>query len=156
MVAGGALADSLHAWQVGIPSKPHNDIHQVWESMPPCKKSVHTASSFNAEGKEASSEDKGEESTAGEEGKPRKMGRTEDDSPCECTDPPKKKNIKKNKFMSSLGLGGLDRDHGAVMERLKKEQLAAERNNANVTLSGPYQKFHATIHGLEKEIAKTE
>jgi hypothetical protein len=80
------------------------------------------------------------------------MGRTEDDAPCECTDP--KKKIKKKGGVLGGGIlaGGMNRDHDAVMEKFKKEQRAAERKNADNIMLAPYGRFLRAKRRLEKEL----
>mmetsp|Transcript_78557 Transcript_78557/g.139371 ORF Transcript_78557/g.139371 Transcript_78557/m.139371 type:complete len:272 (-) Transcript_78557:26-841(-) len=73
----------------------------------------------------------------------RKMGRTEDEEPCECTDPIKKK----KKGMKGLLGGGLNRNHDEVSEKLEEQQRKAERDNAHLAIKGPLSKFD---HAMEK------
>merc|ERR1712054_586562 len=89
-----------------------------------------------------------------------KMGQTEEEEPCECTDPEKKKK-KGGKLPGVLGdihhwIFGGKKDHDEVLEHLKKEQEAAERGNANVVVRKPYRRFIEKQKDLEKEILKTE
>lgn len=142
MVAGSALLDSLHdslhSSHLGISIKDHH----AWESTPHGRKSAHAATSFD-DPKEGSGS-----------GKHVRMGRTEEDSPCECTDPLKKK--KSGGILKSLLGGGVNRDHDAVMVKFKKEQRAAERKNADTLEKGPYHAYIKSVKSLEHEVLQSE
>lgn len=153
MVAGSVLVDSLHTLHLGINGKGH----QAWEHMPQCRNSSRTAffqDPVTSEAGEGKGEGKAKEPAGEGKAMLKKMGRTEEESPCECTDPIKKKKSGK-KALGGL-FGGMDRDHGAVMDRLKKEQRASERRNANILLRGPHNRFLSARKALEGEIFDTE
>lgn len=153
MVAGGVLGslhethhDGLHSWPLGSPSK---GSQAMWERVPADKTIVRTDTSFNDHG--------------GEKGGPaKKMGLTEEEEVCECTDPEKKK--KRGKASKILGnipvlgrlFGGANHDHDEVLDSLRRQQEAAERGNANTVVRGPYSTLTRKLKALEKEILKTE
>jgi hypothetical protein len=140
MVAASALLDSLSTCRLG---RGHSSY--ALECPPHYQKTTRTATCF--EGKAASKK--------GGDGKLKKMGRTADEEPCPCTDPPKKKKHG-GSIAQSLGFGGPSRDHQAVLDAFKKEQRAAERANANNIMAKPFKTFNKALKKLEGEIVNTE
>mmetsp|Transcript_80286 Transcript_80286/g.126623 ORF Transcript_80286/g.126623 Transcript_80286/m.126623 type:complete len:279 (+) Transcript_80286:64-900(+) len=145
MVVGHVLSESLHDL---LGQDATCKSHVALETICPNRTGTRAVTSFGEAG--------------GGEGKKgsltQRMGRTEDDVPCECTDPIKKKKKKlHNKVFTKLGFGsGINRDHQAVFEELEKQQLKAERKNANLAVKGPMKSFNNAAKKLTKAITKTE
>lgn len=142
MVAGGALLNSLQACHIG---KGYHTA--VCEYVPSSTKPAHAATSFAGQGGGAPGAGAG-----GKEGKLKKMGRTDEDEPCECTDPDKKKP------KGALGgmLGGGEQSSQQILDKLKAEQRQAERHNADTLVYKPMKKFNKLIKRMEKDIAEAE
>lgn len=145
-MVGGVVSESLQClFGQSSPFKHHD----AFEPVDSGRHGTTIITSFNAGG--------------GGEGKKKgglvnRMGRTEDDMPCECTDPiKKKKKGARSKVMASLGFGsGINRDHNAVFEELEQQQRKAERRNANLAVYPPVRDFHYAAKKLTKAIKDTE
>jgi len=159
MVAGGVLAqslrESLHSWQ-----QEASQGDDTWSYAAPSQAVVprtsHSSTSFNAEAGGG-----GGHGEHGEKDVHHKMGLTEDEEPCQCTDPPKKKKRKgAQKLLHSMGLGWLfgkqDQHHDEILEKLKQDQQRAERGNANAMIRAPYKNLGKKLKAMETEILSTE
>eukprot|EP00747_Dinoflagellata_sp_TGD_P164109 gnl/TRDRNA2_/TRDRNA2_183582_c0_seq1.p1 gnl/TRDRNA2_/TRDRNA2_183582_c0~~gnl/TRDRNA2_/TRDRNA2_183582_c0_seq1.p1 ORF type:complete len:226 (-),score=41.69 gnl/TRDRNA2_/TRDRNA2_183582_c0_seq1:64-741(-) len=79
----------------------------------------------------------------------KRVGRTGGGQICNCTDPPDKKQKSAAGAMGSLFSSGPNRNHEEVMAEMKKQRLAAQRENADSAMKGPWNQFESASRAYD-------